>query len=170
VSIEGSERVVREQPHAPTSSVVEPLTDLDGELVTRGVHRAQHLADVEPARRPHEGVPTAALQRTHEEHLDVSAGLSPHPEPSRDDAGVVDDEKVARLEHPGKVRDETMIGSARAAAVDEQTRRVARLGRDLRDARCRKVVLERLHRRTRPTVGSHRDGIVVPHTSLLDRP
>ena len=78
VTIERVERVVREQPDSHAAGVVEPLTDLHRELVSRGMHRAQHLADAEAPRRTHERVPSPAFERTDEEDLDVAPGRAAH--------------------------------------------------------------------------------------------
>ena len=126
--------VVGEQSHTPAAGVVERLTDLDRELIARRMHRAQHLADAEPARGPHERVPPSALERAHQEHLDVSTRLATHAQPRRDDTSVVDDEEVSLVQQVGKVGHLQMISAAiDAAAIDEQSRGVAGLRRNLGD-------------------------------------
>ena len=159
VTVECVERIVREESHSHAAGVIEPLAYLHRELVARGMHRAQHLADAESPRRAHERVPPSALEGTHEEDLDVATRRAAHSEPRRDDARVVHDEHVTGLEQVREVGNGTMVRSRRRAAVDEQASRVARLGRNLRDARRRQVVLERPHGRC--LVSGHRGGMVV---------
>ena len=72
MAVERAERIVREQPDPHAAGVVETLSDLDGELVARRMHGAQHLTDAEASRRTHEGVPSPAFERTDEEDLDVA--------------------------------------------------------------------------------------------------
>ncbi len=158
VPIERGHLVIGEQSHAPAARVVEGLTDLDRELVARGMHRAQHLADTQPARRPHERMPPSALERTHEEHLDVPARLASHAQPRRNHAGVVDDEEVSLVQQEGKVGNPQVVGRRRCSAIDEQSRRVTRLSGNLRDRGREQLVLECLHRHCGRTVRSHRGG------------
>ena len=98
VTIERVERVVREQPDSHAAGVVEPLSDLHRELVSRRMHRAQHLADAETRAGTYERMPSPAFERTDEEDLDVAPGRAAHSEPRWDHPRVVHDEHVAGLE------------------------------------------------------------------------
>src|SRR5262249_27218556 len=134
-------------------------------------HRAQHLADTETPSGTHERVPSPTFERAHEEHLDVAARLATHAQARRDDAGVVDDEHVTRLEQVGEIGDDAMVGRGRLHLVDGQSRRVGWLGGDLCDAGRRQVVLERLHGRR--LVARHRGRVVarsnVPAMAITTR-
>ena len=158
VTIECIEWVVREQPDSHAAGVVEPLTDLHRELVSRGMHRAQHLADAEAPR----GRTTRAIPRLREDgrgrprrcpRLARGALVAAPGSP------VCRSRRARRRSRAGpasRTQDDGRERSYRAASTSKH--RVA-VRREPAHARRRQVVLERPHGRC--LVCGHRGGMVV---------
>jgi hypothetical protein len=115
---------VQAQPPAPLAERLEQL------------HRPETLAGLEPPRGARETFPDVHLETLDQEHLCLSPGLPPQPQPGRDDPRVVHHDELAgqllrKLEEPA------MPDLPGRAVVDEQPRFVPPFGRVLCNQLCR---------------------------------
>src|SRR5262249_9816710 len=80
-----------------------------------------------------------------EQALPLAPGLLPPPDdPGGQDAGVVQDQQVARIEQVGQVAEVVMANLTRRSVHDEQARGVAFRGRLLGDQVRGQVVIEQV--------------------------
>src|SRR5262249_61417353 len=85
--------------------------------------KAQNVARLEPLRRLDEGAPARAVEAPVERRLDrglLAAADAPAGEACRDDAGVVDHERVASAQQLGQVAHGAIVKLRTAAGAHDQ--------------------------------------------------
>ena len=118
------------QAHVPAA-----LPEARGQVHLATPRGPQHLSGAQPAGRPRKHLPEsiAAVARVEEEQLDSTAGGLVHPQPGRDDPGIVDHQHVTRQKMARQVA-ETVVDDAPLHRVDHhETAGVAGLRGCLRD-------------------------------------
>ena len=129
---------VVQRPHQPPTTV-ELAAHLESQLAAgRGV--GGPLAQL--ARRTTQRLPPPVVGRFEQEDLAGSAALAAHGDARRQDPGVVQHDQVARPDERGQLRDDVVLGREPGPPVDQEARRVTRLGGRLRDAILGEVVVE----------------------------
>ncbi len=96
--------------------------------------------------RTQEGAPAVARLAHMQRDADARRDALAHPLAEQlggDDAGVVENERIARPEQVGQLTDDVIL-RRRARLHDEQACRVARAGRPERDALIRKIEIEKV--------------------------
>jgi hypothetical protein len=120
---------------------------------------ADEIARMELLCRPHQRAPARRVEALDERRLDARAQLAaqaPTGKARVDDAGVVDDQRVAGRKKERKVADDLVLEDARRRD-DEQARLVARLDRAQRDPFRREFEIEKIDAHVRVAVCPRRD-------------
>ena len=91
--------------------------------------------------RPDHRLPQSLAEVAQEKDLDLSARRARPDGPRREDARVVQHEQVARAQESAQVAKDRVLGPPVGAMEHHQPRRVARLGRTLRDHLRRELVI-----------------------------
>ena len=109
----------------------------------RALAGEEHLSHAESFAGAQQRLPPAAVggRRFEQQDLRGSSRVTPEPQPSRDDPGLVQHEEIALAQEFRQVADVTMLGRC-GATVDQQAGTVARLDRRLGDAIVGQVVVE----------------------------
>jgi hypothetical protein len=120
--------------HSPTA-VAEILPDLDRQSL-----RGDDIAGLELPARLRESLPRTIVALLEKQDLGGATSRTTDRNPSGQDFGVVDDDKIAGEQQVGQIAQMAMLNMI--ASVDEQSSGVARLDRYLGDAFCWEVVVD----------------------------
>ena len=126
-----------------------------GEQAGRALARlaeADAFADFQLLRRLDQRLPAAGVEALDQRRFDGGDGGAAHAnavEPRGDDARVVDDQRVARLQQPRQVEHMRVVEPA-VRRDDQHPRRVARARRRQRDALGRQIEVEQIDAHRNP--------------------
>ena len=120
--------------HSPTA-IAEILPHLDRQSL-----RGDDIAGLELLARPRERLPRPIVALLEKQDLGGATSRTTDRNPSGQDLGVVDDNKIAGEQQVGQIAHMAMLNMI--ASVDEQSSGIARLDRYLCDAFRREVVVD----------------------------